>query len=140
MKLTKRERAHTLAAIRYMQANLDDVKDLGLSSLEGIKPMSHHDMDKLYFKMSRPDFEVGDKVLCTPLNLPNGERAPNRNFEEPFIGTLFSISHKFDTDGYSGTCLVKPPKGLYESRFLKDADKWDPVLGMDLSQISHPED
>jgi hypothetical protein len=126
MKLTKQERSTVLAALRYFSANLDDAIELDLNDLHGLPEPSEDDVRELYGKIGQPDFHVGDKVLCTPLNLPNGDRAPNRNFEEPFEGRLIQITHDFKPKGAEASCIVLDDRGR--------------SFGMDLDQLSHPED
>jgi hypothetical protein len=129
MKLTQQERAVLIDALAYFSYPALVPPSARLSAAA---------LDRLRTKIRQPDFEVGDQVLCSPLNLPNGERAPNRNFEEPFIGTLIRITHDIDARDCHSSCLVMRRAHDGEGHF-KDSPS-EIVFSVDIGQLSHPED
>lgn len=55
MSLTKRETATVLAALRYFQANLDDVDSLELDHFESITRLSETEIDELCERINSGD-------------------------------------------------------------------------------------
>lgn len=45
--LTNRQAATILAALRYFQANVDDIKDLELSHFDEVTPLESEEIDEL---------------------------------------------------------------------------------------------